>query len=62
MAIKQLILARNIYIACLIEELSTKFEYILYTSCFKNKSNFKSSIINYTHICALKPSYSCKRV
>jgi hypothetical protein len=25
----------------------------------KSKNNFKSSILNHTRICALKPSYSC---
>jgi hypothetical protein len=31
MVIKWLVFVRNIYITCLIEELSTKIEYILYT-------------------------------
>jgi hypothetical protein len=62
MTIKRLVFARNIYITCLIAELNIEFEYISYTIYFKSKNNFKSSILNHTRICALKPSYSYVRV
>jgi len=42
-AIEQLVFARNTH---------------THTSYFKSKNNLKSSILNYTHIYALKPSYS----
>jgi hypothetical protein len=54
--IKLLVFARNIYIASLITKLDKEFEHISYTSYFKSKTTSKSSIINHTHICALKPS------
>jgi hypothetical protein len=62
MTIKRLVFARNIYITFLIAELNIEFKYISYTIYFKSKNNFKSSILNHTRICALKPSYSYVRV
>jgi len=54
--IKLLVFARNIHIVSLITKLDKEFEHISYTSYFKSKTTSKSSIINHTHICALKPS------
>jgi hypothetical protein len=63
---KQLVFTRNTHThthtPCLIIELGIEIEYISYTSYFKSKNNFKSSIIHHTHIYALKPSYSCIKV
>jgi hypothetical protein len=46
MAIKQLVFALHTHT-------HTHIGYL------KSKNNFKSSILNHTRICALKPSYSC---
>jgi hypothetical protein len=62
MTINILFFKKNIYIPSLVAKLTREFEHISYKIYSKSKTTSKSSILDHTLICTIKPSYPSTRV